>query len=47
MTNDVTISNYSVYSYVRSAINNTTEGLSDVAAALYEYGCAAEEYSAC
>ncbi len=42
----VTISNYSVYSYVLGAIDSTTEGLSDVVAALYEYGCAAAEYFA-
>ncbi|MGN1422062.1 MAG: hypothetical protein ACI4XA_01675, partial [Oscillospiraceae bacterium] len=40
----VTIRNYSVYSYVRGALDSTASGLSDVAAALYEYGCAAEEY---
>ena len=41
----VTLSNYSVFSYVRGALNSTVNGLSDVAAALYEYGCAAEEYA--
>ena len=34
----VSISNYSVYSYVRSAINSGREGLPEVAAALYAYG---------
>ena len=34
----VTVGNYSVYSYVLDAIDSTTEGLSDVVAALYEYG---------
>lgn len=40
----VTIRNYSVYSYIESALNSREEGLPDVAAALYRYGCAAEEY---
>lgn len=41
----VTIRNYSVFSYVRGAIDNETEALSDVVAALYVYGCSAEEYT--
>lgn len=41
----VTISNYSVFSYVQGAINSSTDGLSDVVSALYAYGSAAESYS--
>lgn len=41
----VTISNYSVFSYVQAAINSSTDGLSDVVSALYVYGSAAENYS--
>ncbi|MGN1340592.1 MAG: chitobiase/beta-hexosaminidase C-terminal domain-containing protein [Oscillospiraceae bacterium] len=41
----VTISNYSVYSYVRCALASVQTALAEVAAALYEYGCAAEVYS--
>ena len=40
----VTIRNYSVYSYIESALNSREEGLPEGAAALYRYGCAAEEY---
>lgn len=39
----VTVSNYSVYSYVLEALSGSKK-LSDVAAALYKYGCAAEMY---
>lgn len=46
MVGGVTISNYSVYSYVLGAIDSTTEGLSDVVAALYEYGIVAARYTA-
>lgn len=41
----VTISNYSVFSYVQGAINSSTDGLSDVVSALYAYGSEAENYS--
>ena len=37
----VSISNYSIYSYIRSAINSGRERLPEVAAALYAYGKAA------
>ena len=41
----VTISNYSVFSYVQGAINSSIDGLADVVSALYAYGSAAESYS--
>ncbi len=41
---NVTVSNYSVFSYVSDAVDSTTEDLADVVAALYDYGCAAAEY---
>ena len=41
----VTISNYSVFSYVQGAINSSIDGLADVVSALYVYGSAAENYS--
>lgn len=41
----VTVSNYSVFSYVQEAINSSIDGLPDVVSALYVYGCAAEIYS--
>lgn len=41
----VTIANYSVFSYVLATLDSENEALSDVVAALYEYGCAAKAYA--
>lgn len=38
---NVTLSNYSVYSYVKDAIGSSIDGLSDVVSALYAYSNAA------
>lgn len=41
---DVTISNYSVFSYISQALNNADSRLVDVARAIYDYNKSVEDY---
>lgn len=42
---DVSVSNYSVFSYIRQAVNNADSKLVDVVRAMYDYNCSAANYN--